>query len=168
MRQVSIPLVIVSHDREFLDQVCNKIVDIEDGNAITYSGNYSKFVATRKVRINAWRDKYDKQTKYIQEEEKWIKKAKSDPALSHQVKARSAALEKYRSSSEFLSPPPKQKKFKFRFPATGRCGESVLEGINVGHGYGEGKHKVLFENVNFEVTRGNRIGFIGPNGSGML
>jgi ATPase subunit of ABC transporter with duplicated ATPase domains len=56
--QQSIPIIIVSHDREFLDQVCNRIVDVEEGKTITYKGNYSKFIMQRQERLNSWRDKY--------------------------------------------------------------------------------------------------------------
>lgn len=166
LRKLTIPLVIVSHDREFLDQVCNKIVDLEDGKTIMYTGNYSKFLASKKLRIESWKQKYEKQSRYIQEEENWLKKAKSDPALQNQLKSRTTALEKFRSSEDFVQPPPRERKFRFRFPSTVRCGQAVFEAKGIGHGYGDGKHKVLFQNVDFEVKRGDRIGFVGPNGSG--
>ena len=51
----NIPMVIVSHDREFLDRVCNKIVDFEEGVTVTYKGNFSKFVELKKKRLAEWR-----------------------------------------------------------------------------------------------------------------
>eukprot|EP01038_Epipyxis_sp_PR26KG_P004184 gene4184-5955_t len=162
----NIPMIIVSHDREFLDKVCNKIVDVEDGATVSYQGNYSKFIEQRRNRLEVWREKYERQSRYVKEEEKWIKKAKNDPNMAQQVKAKEMALEKYKNNEDWVAPPPKDKKFRFRFPAPPRCGESVLEAVNLKHGYGDGKYKVLFENVEFKVEKGNRIGFIGPNGSG--
>ena len=162
----NIPMVIVSHDREFLDRVCNKIVDVEEGVTVTYKGNYSNFLVQRKQRLAEWREKYEKQVKYVKDEEAWIKKAKNDPNMSQQVKSKEMALEKFKNGEEFLSQPPKDKRFRFRFPPAPRCGESIVEASKLMHGYGEGQHKVLFQDVSFQVDRGNRIGFVGPNGAG--
>lgn len=162
----NLPMVIVSHDREFLDKVCNKIVDVEDGSTVSYQGNYSKFLEQKRIRLELWREKYEKQCKYVKEEEKWIRKAKDDPNMAQQMKARQTALDKLRSSPEWVEQPPKDKKFRFRFPPAPRCGQSVLEASKLTHGYGTGKYAVLFKDVDFQVERGDRIGFIGPNGSG--
>jgi ATP-binding cassette subfamily F protein 3 len=162
----NIPMVIVSHDREFLDRVCNKIVDVEDGTTVSYQGNYSKFLEQRTIRLDLWRDKYERQQRFVKEEEKWIKKAKNDPNMAQQVKAKEMSLEKYKSSEDWVEQPPKDKKFRFRFPPAPRCGLSIIEGSKLGHGYGSGQHKVLFEKVDIQVDRGNRVGFVGPNGSG--
>ena len=162
----NIPMVIVSHDREFLDRVCNKIVDFEEGVTVTYKGNFSKFVDLKKKRLAEWREKWEKQLRFVKEEEQWIKKAKNDPNMSQQTRSKEIALEKFKNSDEWLLQPPKEKKFRFRFPPAPRCGESIVEASNLMHGYGEGQHKVLFKDVSFQVDRGNRIGFVGPNGSG--
>jgi len=159
-------MVIVSHDREFLDRVCNKIVDFEEGVTVTYKGNFSKFVELKKKRLAEWREKYEKQLKFVKEEEQWIRKAKNDPNMSQQTRSKELALEKFKNSDEWLLQPPKEKRFRFRFPPAPRCGESIVEASNLMHGYGEGQHKVLFKDVSFQVDKGNRIGFVGPNGSG--
>ena len=105
-------------------------------------------------------------TRNVKEEEKWIKKDKSDPNMGQQTKAREAALEKYKTSDEWVDQPPKDKRFRFRFPPAPRCGQNVVEAGKLSHGYGTGKYQVLFENVDLSVDRGERIGFVGPNGSG--
>lgn len=166
LKNQNIPMVIVSHDREFLDQVCNKIVEVEDGAAISYSGNYSKYLELRRARLDAWREKYDKQMRFVQEEEKWIRNAKNDESLAPSIKTKEIALEKLRASEAWIHPPPKDRKFRFRFPTVSRASAVVVEGRKLGHGYGEGKYQTLFKNVNFDVERGARIGFVGPNGSG--
>ena len=76
-------------------------------------GNYSNFLIQRKLRLSVWRDKYEKQQRHVKEEEKWIKKAKNDPNLSQQVKAKEAALEKFKKSDEWVEAPRKEKKFRF-------------------------------------------------------
>lgn len=162
----SIPLLVVSHDREFLDRVCTKIVDVEDGATVSYAGNYSQYLQQRRARLAQWRERYEKQQRYFKEEAAYIRKAHGDPALAQVAKAREAALQKLKSGEACVAPPPRDRKFRFRFPPAPRCGESVLECSELGHGYGEGKYKVLFDNVDLQVERGDRIGFIGPNGSG--
>jgi ATPase subunit of ABC transporter with duplicated ATPase domains len=162
----TIPIIIVSHDREFLDQTCNRIVDVEEGKTVSYKGNYSKFIAQRLDRLNIWREKYDRQTKFVREEEKTLKKMKSDPNMAQQMKNRAAALQKLKDSPDFVSMPPKDKRFRFRFPPAQRCSTNVVEAEGLTHGYGSGKHETLFRDVSFKVERGERIGFVGPNGSG--
>lgn len=164
----NIPMVIVSHDREFLDRVCNKIVDVEEGVCVSYNGNYSKFLEQKTARLDQWRDQYEKQMRYVKEEEKWIKKARSDPSMAQQLKAKEMALEKFMAAEDFVKSPPKDKKFRFRFPPAPRCGQSVVETSKLTHGYGTGKYSTLFQNVDIQVDRGERIGFVGPNGAGLV
>ena len=159
-------MIIVSHDREFLDQVCNRIVDVEDGKTVSYKGNYSKFLKNRAERLATWKDKYDKQMKFVREEEKAIKKMRNDPNMSQQMKNRQQSLVKLKEGAEWVQQPPKDKRFRFRFPPAPRCGTSVVEAEGLTHGYGTGRHETLFKDVSFRVDKGNRIGFVGPNGSG--
>lgn len=166
LQKQNVPMVIVSHDREFLDRVCTKIVDVEDGVTVTYQGNYSKFIEQRRVRLELWREKYEKQKRYVQEEEKWIKKAKADVNMAQQTRSREIALEKFKNSEDWVEQPPKDKKFRFRFPPAPRCGNSVIEVSKLSHGYGTGKYQTLFKDVDIQVNRGDRVGFVGPNGSG--
>ena len=163
----NIPMLVVSHDREFLDKVCNKIVDVEEGKTVSYKGNYSNFIEQRKQRLAEWREKYEKQQRYLKEEDKWIKKAKNDVNMAQQVKSREMLLEKYKNSDDYVEEPPRDRKFRFRFPPAPRCGEVVIEASKLTHGYGNGKYQTLFKDVDFHVERGDRIGFIGPNGSGI-
>lgn len=74
--QNSLPMVVVSHDREFLDKVCNKMVDVEGGEAKDYVGNYSRFLQLKKERMDAWHNQYNSQEKKIKEEKAWIQKFK--------------------------------------------------------------------------------------------
>lgn len=159
-------MIIVSHDREFLDQVCNKIVEVEDGKTVSYEGNYSRFLELRRLHLDQWRQKFDKQMKLVHEEELWIKSAKNNPSLSTILKSKIVALENLKKSSEWISAPPKDKKFRFRFPVGKRSAAIVVVGKNLSHGYGSGKYCTLFQNVNLNVERGRRVGFVGPNGSG--
>eukprot|EP01032_Pedospumella_encystans_P014370 gene14370-16508_t len=166
LQRQNIPMLVVSHDREFLDKVCNKIVDVEDGVTVSYTGNYSQFLEQRRARLLQWRERYEKQQRYIKEEERYIKKAHGDASLAQVAKSRENALLKLKNSEDMIAPPPRERKFRFRFPPAPRCGEAVLVAEGLRHGYGTGPSQTLFQNVDLQVQRGDRIGFIGPNGAG--
>lgn len=166
LKDQKIPMLIVSHDREFLDQVCNRIVEIEDGCTVSYSGNYSKFLELRQIRLDQWTESYERQMKRVSEEEAWLKSARGNPALATAYKVREAALTSFRNSDEWKSPPPRDRRFRFRFPAGSRSSAVLIEGKNISHGYGTGKTAVLFQNFSFELRRGQRVALVGPNGSG--
>jgi ATP-binding cassette subfamily F protein 3 len=163
----------VSHDREFLNQITNKIVEVEKGYTYSYPhANYNSYLIKRNDRLTIWRDRYNKQQKRISEELHWLKKAKNNPSITaNTIKSRENALRRYQSiqHNPMYIPyaPPRDKRFQFRFPIPPRYhGEILFEGKQIRHGYGDGKYATLFEQVNFEIRKGNRIGFVGPNGSG--
>ena len=82
-------MVIVSHDREFLDQVCTKIVDTEGGLATTYDGNYSRFLKQKEAKMKAWQNAYDAQEKKVKDERAWMQKMKvKQPQAVEQRKKR--------------------------------------------------------------------------------
>jgi ATP-binding cassette, subfamily F, member 3 len=194
-------MIIVSHDREFLDQVCNKIVDCEsiavtpsnnnhngqsgsssasDNNnnaggaaglgtssCTTYDNcNYSQYLVKKRERTEHWRDLYESQQRFFLSEEKWIKQARNDPSISPStIRQREEALNRIREGPELIPPPPRDKRFRFRFPVV-KSSAVVVTGDGLRHGYGTGKYETLFRDVDFEIRRGERIGFLGKNGSG--
>ncbi|CAM9110806.1 unnamed protein product, partial [Laminaria digitata] len=166
LQNQNLPMVIVSHDREFLDRVCTGIVDTDGGVAASYPGNYSNFIKLKRARMESWQASYRNQQKRIKEEKNWINKFKSKGAWASQVKSREKALEKLMASDDFVKQPPNLgKPFRFRFPPAPRTGvsEELVSAAGVGHGY---NGRTLFENVNLGVDKGERIAFLGPNGAG--
>jgi ATPase subunit of ABC transporter with duplicated ATPase domains len=160
LRNQKIPMVIVSHDREFLDQVCTKIVDTEAGVATTYDGNYSNFLKLKRERMKAWQSKWDAQEKKINEERAWIQKFKTKQPDA--VRQRQAKLDKLlksevrgggrrstgraRDESRHLTPPstrtqdavkrpPFSKPFRFRFPPAPRLSDEIAIVQDITHGY---------------------------------
>lgn len=121
----NIPMVIVSHDREFIDRTCNKIVDAEGGICNVYEkSNYSRFLELKKARMDSWQAAYDAQEKRIKEEKKWINEFKLKQPQA--VKQRQAQLEKLVQSDEYVQKPPFiGKPFKFRFPDAPRLSPEV-------------------------------------------
>jgi len=166
LRQQSIPMVIVSHDREFLDQVCTKIVDAEGGICTEYEGNYSRFLQLKKARMDAWNAAYNAQEKKIKEEKQWIQKFKVKQPQA--VKQRRAKLDKMVKSKDYVQKPPfTGKPFKFRFPDGPRLSPEVAEVKSMSHAYrNELSQNRLFDDVDLFVEKGDRIAVVGPNGSG--
>jgi ATP-binding cassette, subfamily F, member 3 len=166
LRQQSIPLVIVSHDREFLDQVCTKIVDAEGGICSEYDGNYSRFLQLKKAKMDSWQASYDAQEKKIKSERQWISQFKVKQPQA--VKQRKAKLEKFMESEDYVPKPPFiGKPFKFRFPDAPRLSPEVANIKGLSHSYtNEVSTNRLFDDVELFVEKGDRIAVLGPNGAG--
>ena len=166
LREQNIPMIIVSHDREFLDQVCTKIVDAEGGICTEYDGNYSRFLQLKKQRMDSWWASYNAQEKKIKEEKQWISKFKAKQPDA--VKQRQQRLEKMMKSDDYIQKPPfTGKPFKFRFPDAPRLSPEVADIKHMSHGYdNEVSRNRLFDDVELFVEKGDRIAIIGPNGSG--
>jgi ATP-binding cassette subfamily F protein 3 len=166
LRQQSIPMVIVSHDREFLDQVCTKIVDAEGGSCTEYDGNYSRFLGLKKARLDSWNAAFKAQEKKMNDEKAWINKFKIKQPQA--TKQRQAKLEKFVKSKDYVQKPPfLGKPFKFRFPDGPRISPEVADIKDVSHAYrSEQSQNRLFDKVNLFIETGDRIAVVGPNGSG--
>lgn len=159
-----LPMVVVSHDREFLDRVCTKIVDIDGGEAFEYPGNYTTFVKLKAEQRKAWEAAYERQQKFIKEQENYIKRNRRVPARSSQVKSREKMLQRMERTGQLVRQPPRQgKPLVFRFPPAPRSGRDCIIVDEVTHGY-NGRN--LFEEASIAIERGDRIALIGPNGSG--
>eukprot|EP00566_Odontella_aurita_P003157 CAMPEP_0113569900 /NCGR_PEP_ID=MMETSP0015_2-20120614/24668_1 /TAXON_ID=2838 /ORGANISM="Odontella" /LENGTH=972 /DNA_ID=CAMNT_0000472617 /DNA_START=149 /DNA_END=3067 /DNA_ORIENTATION=- /assembly_acc=CAM_ASM_000160 len=166
LRNQNIPMVIVSHDREFLDQVCTKIVDAEGGICSEYDGNYSRFLKLKKARMDAWQAAYDAQEKKIKEERQWINKFKIKQPQA--TKQRQAKLDKLTKSKDYVQKPPFfGKPFRFRFPDAPRLSPEVAEVKGLSHAYGnDAFKKTLFDDAELFIEKNDRIAVLGPNGSG--
>lgn len=164
LQTCKLPMVVVSHDREFLDRVCTKIVEIENGEAFEYPGNYTTFVKLKKEQRAAWEAAYERQQKFINEQTSYIKRNRRNPARSSQVKSRQKMLERMERTGQIVRRPPRQgKPLVFRFPPAPRSGRDCILVEDLTHGYG---NRVLFNDASIGIERGDRIALIGPNGSG--
>jgi len=164
LRQNELPMVIVSHDREFLDRLCTKIVELEAGEAFEYPGNYSTFLKLKAERRKAWQAAYERQQKYLSEQRSFIRRYRSSPARAKQVKSRQKLLERMERDGELVRAPPRfVKPLVFRFPPAPRSSRDVLLLEDVTHGY---EDKTLFKDVNLAIERGDRMAVLGKNGSG--
>ncbi len=150
-------LLIVSHDRVFIDKIATHILYLSGGKIREYPGDYEKFTALRKAEDEKIAKEREKLLKYIEKERAFIEKFRYGTRAA-QAKSREKKLKKIEIPEEV-----KEKKIKVRMESAKRGGEKVAEIINLEKSYG--KNKVL-KGVNLFIKRGDRIGITGKNGSG--
>lgn len=164
LQNCDLPQIIVSHDRSFLNVVCNKIVHIEGGDAYEYPGNYQTFLKLKDERWKAWQAAWDRQNKFLTEQRNYIKQNRTSAARAKQVKSRQKMLERMERTGQLVRQPPRGgKPLVFRFPPAPRSGRDVVLVDDVSHGYDD---KLLFKNASIAIERGDRMAILGPNGSG--
>lgn len=153
-------VVLVSHDRAFIDNVTNRTIEICLGKIYDYSVNYSKFVTLRKERIEQQLRAYNNQQKQIQETEDFIERFRYKATKSVQVQSRIKQLAKIeRIEVDEMD----TSKLNLKFPPAPRSGDFPLIIDNVGKAYGS--HQV-FDHATFTLRRGEKVAFVGKNGEG--
>lgn len=151
--------VIISHDRYFLDRTTNRIVEIENGKAVSYKGNYSQFLVEREERREIQRREYENQQAYIKNTEAFVRK-NLEGQKTKQAKSRRNMLQRLERVEAVVADKPQG---NFNLKKVERAGQNVLTVEDLAIGYGE---KVLAQNINFTLTRGEALGIIGGNGTG--
>ena len=156
----TVPLVVISHDRAFLDRVCNQIVETERGVSRSYLGNYSQHLEQKALEREAGQAAFERQQKELASQQAYIDRFRASATRSTQAKSREKLLDKVErieAPMEGVSGP------RFQFPPAPRSGRQVAMIDNLTHSYGE---RILFVGASLEVERGDRIAFVGPNGAG--
>lgn len=156
-----VPMVVVSHDREFLDQLCNKLVETEFGVATSYKGNYTQYVKAKEEKIGQQWAAWEKQQKEVARQTEIVQRL-SGGAQSGRAAAAEKALEKMKEEG-MVEKPFVARKRSFAFPAVERMGHDVLSVQRLTHGY---QDKTLFKGCDFEMEKSERVALIGPNGCG--
>jgi ATP-binding cassette subfamily F protein 3 len=151
--------VVVSHDRYFLDRVCNRIIEIELGKAVSYTGNYSAFLIEREERREAQQRAYENQQHLINKTQEFIRKNLAGQKTK-QAKARRNMLQRM---DKLESVRPDQSSGDFRMRDIERTGNQVLMVNEAAIGY---PGLTLATDITFTLLRGECLGIIGPNGSG--
>ena len=154
------PLVVISHDRAFLDRVCNQIVETERGVSRSYLGNYSNHLEQKTLEREAGQAAFERQQKELATQQAYIDRFRASATRSTQAKSREKLLDKVErieAPTESVSGP------RFQFPPAPRSGRLIAEIKDLSHSYGE---QILFLGANLEIERGDRIAFVGPNGAG--
>jgi len=152
-------VVLVSHDRFFLDKVVTRIVEIWNGDLTEYPGNYTKYIVARDERIAALKAAKQQQDDEIARIEAFINRFRYQANKASQVQSRVKQLEKI----ERISLPPERKRIAFSFPAPPKGGRMALELLGASQQYGELK---VLQQVDVQVEQGERVALVGPNGAG--
>jgi len=160
LKGLKTPMVIVSHDREFLDRLCTKIVETERGVSSTYLGNYSAYLLQKAEGKDAQLAAYERQQKEIEKQQAFVDRFRASATRSTQAKSREKQLEKI---EVIEAPVADVRTLRFQFPPAPRSGREVVVIEELSHSYNE---KVLFLGANLEIERGDRIAILGPNGAG--
>jgi ATP-binding cassette subfamily F protein 3 len=152
-------LIVISHDRAFLDEVTNRTLELKLGNLSTYKGNYSYYVGESDKRLETLRKAYANQQKEIKEVKDWINRFRSNVKKASMVQSRIKALEKM----DLITIPRDEKKMFFRFPKSPPASAKVITISNLHKAYGD---NVIFDGLDLRIDKGDRIAVVGVNGAG--
>ena len=157
-------VVIVSHDRYFLNAVASDICEIENGELVRYKGGYSSFLKQKDERIKTLTKEYEKQQKEIEQLRDYVRKNLAKSSSINSVGSRVKALEKMELQAK---PNPKVKDLHIAFPFDIEPHKTILECKNLKISVGNSVDKrTLFENFNLIIERGEKVAFVGKNGVG--
>ncbi len=152
-------VILVSHDRFFLDAVVTRITDLNLRKLTDYPGNYTHYIAERDARMDQLRKAKREQDEEIARVKMFIDRFRYQATKASQVQSRIKMLDKVVP----IEAPPERKRIHFTFPVCAKSGRSVLELHDVRKAYAD---KVIFSNLNLLIERGDRIALVGPNGAG--
>ena len=153
-------LVLISHDRKFLDNVTNRTVEIMVGRIHDYKVPYSKYLELRKERLEQQRAAFENQQRMIEKTEEFIEKFRYKPTKSNQVQSRVKQLEKLERIEVDIED---RSALAVKFPPAPRSGDIAYKAVDMKVGYGT---KVVFEGAQIEVRRGEKVALVGRNGEG--
>ncbi|MGM9747562.1 MAG: ABC-F family ATP-binding cassette domain-containing protein [Candidatus Cryptobacteroides sp.] len=153
-------LVLISHDRKFLDNVTNRTVEIMLGHIHDYKVPYSKYLELRRERLEQQRAAYENQQRMIEKTEEFIERFRYKPTKSNQVQSRVKQLEKLDRIEVDLED---RSTLAVKFPPAPRSGDIVFKAVDLAVGY---DGKAVFKNADIEVRRGEKVALVGRNGEG--
>ena len=153
-------VMMVSHDRMFLDNVTNRTIEIVLGKIYDYKAAYTKYLTLRQERIEQQQNAFNNQQRFIAQQERFIERFKAKASKAKQAQSRIKLLDKLeRIEIDEVD----TSALNIRFPAAPRSGEIALEAKDVSKSYGE---HVIFRQVNVTIERGEKVAFVGRNGEG--
>ncbi|MEQ1558167.1 MAG: ATP-binding cassette domain-containing protein [Methyloglobulus sp.] len=152
-------LLLISHDRDFLDTIADHIVHIEQNKIDIYTGNYSAFEKMRAEKLAQQQSAYLKQQREIAHIQSFVDRFKAQATKARQAQSRIKALERM----EVIAMAHVDSPFDFSFPKPGRMQNPLLKLDRVDIGYGQTK---IIQGANLSISPGDRIGLLGPNGAG--
>src|SRR5690242_1076926 len=152
-------LMMTSHDREFLNRIVNKVLEIDGGTLTAYSGNYEFYAQQRALADKQQQAQFERQQAMLAKEIKFIERFKARASHAAQVQSRVKKLDKI----EKVEPPKRRQSVSFEFPPAPRSGDDVVSLKNVHKGYGK---LTIYDGFDFMVRRRERWCVMGVNGAG--
>ena len=152
-------VIVVSHDRAFMDNMVDRVAEVDNGQVNLYKGNYSAYLKTREERLERLRAEAAKQAEEIAHMEAFIEKFRYKATKSKQVQDRVKKLEKIKR----VELPEEKKTVKFNFKQPPRTGDEVVRARGLVKRYGD---KAVYDGFDFTMYRGDKIALVGPNGAG--
>ncbi|MGN6182390.1 MAG: ABC-F family ATP-binding cassette domain-containing protein, partial [Thermoanaerobaculia bacterium] len=159
LKGINATILMTSHDRDFMNRIVSKIIEIDDGDIITYGGNYDFYVREREQREANQEAAYARQQAKLAKEQRFIDRFTAHAAKAAQVQSRIKMLEK----QERIEPPKKRKAMKFDFRSPQRSGEDVVALKGVTKSFGS---RSIYDGFDFHIRRGERWCVMGKNGAG--
>lgn len=152
-------IIIISHDRTFLDNLTEITWELSLGRLTAYRGNYSKFVQEKEIRMQVQRAAYTNQQAKIQQTMRFVTRFRAKSTKAKQVQSRVKQLEKI----DLIELEESEAKISFRFPPSAPSGRLAIEAQNVSKSYGPLQ---VFKDISFEFSRGDKVAVVGVNGAG--
>ncbi|MEA2082761.1 MAG: ATP-binding cassette domain-containing protein [Thermodesulfobacteriota bacterium] len=152
-------MVIISHDRAFLDNLTTATWELSLGRLTVYKGNYSKYVEEKEIRLQVQRAAYANQQAMIQQTTRFVQRFRAKSTKAKQVQSRVKQLEKM----DLIEIEDTEKKISFKFPPSAPCGRLAVEITRLSKEYGVLK---VFKDITFELNRGDKMAVVGVNGAG--
>ena len=152
-------LIVISHDRAFLDEVTDRTLELKMGDLNSFKGNYSYYVTETDKRLEILRKSYANQQKEIKEIKEWITRFRSNVKKASMVQSRIKSLNKI----ELITIPRDEKKMFFRFPKSPPASSKVITITGLEKAYGD---NVIFDGLDLRIDKGDRIAVVGVNGAG--
>jgi len=164
LRRYQGTLLIISHDREFLDGVITHTMHLNDGKAKMYTGNYSAFERQRAEHLRQQQISHEREQAERAHLQSFVDRFKAKASKAKQAQSRMKRLEKMAGTEAVRAERP----FSFQFPVPGRLPDSMLqlEDITAGYPVEGGEANIILRDVRFSLEAGDRIGLLGPNGAG--
>ena len=154
-------IIVVSHDRAFMDNIVTRVAEVANGSLYQYKGDYSNYVKQRDNYINQLKAKRTRQLEEMHRLEVFVERFRYKATKARQAQERAARLEKLKE--QLIEIPHQRKTVHFHFEQPPRTGDMVVNCVNISKRFDE---KVIYDNENFKIYRGDKIALVGPNGAG--
>ena len=154
-------VIVVSHDRAFMDNMVDRVAEIDNGQVILYKGNYSAYLKARELRREQLLAEHKQQLEEIARLEAFVERFRYKATKARQAQDREKKLERLREN--LVKIPEERKAVRFNFNQPPRTGDEVVRALGLRKAYGD---NVVYDGADFHLYRGDKVALVGPNGAG--